>query len=678
MLSIKLYVKAFNMFKLQKIGPRLYLAVVVLTLLQVITFVVDYTQFHTVNNLAVKVAQDQWPKTVIANKIIDNINDNAKEVLALMFLSNIDDMKKTVAQMAEASKELNGFYDQLKNTIIDEAGKNLLVTISNNRAAYVGSRKKAVELALVGNSSQAKDILVNETLPLQKKYVASIKELIDIQGSLMNDDVNVIEKIVSSSVVISFSLGLLSVLMTVVLAPILVRGITRPLAHAIDICKLVEEGNLDYEIKVTSGGEAGQLLTSLKHMQEKLNSILCEIDDCRRHMGQSGYQVSTISHEIFEVSKAQESRSGEVASAMQHLHHISSTVQTHAIEAADRSRQIEEMAREGIINVQHNIGSMEETTQQVSRASVEIQELERSAQQINKIVLSIKEIAEQTNLLALNAAIEAARAGEQGRGFAVVADEVRKLAERTTKSAIEVGNIVSELSEKVIHVAGTMDVVVQKVNVTQEKAKTTATTIETMATKTVETTQASQNISDVSHQQLDQFGLLQANLDTLFSILKESGSKVETTAVIGEDLRETTGKLSKIMADFTFNNAIKIEPSQHEKRRVPRAENSLRVQVDQSGEILEAVSEDISLSGLKLKLFRPMSERKQIDLCIFLPNDDLNQYQNQIPLKLNGNVSWQRKEGDRYLYGIAFVNLNANQRSQIEKCFEFHKRNPEF
>lgn len=491
-----------------------------------------------------------------------------------------------------------------------------------------------------------------------------------------------LEEFTQTSTQIRNIIAISTLLLVLILLPIIYYStriwVAQPIVRAVEIGNLVAGGKLDNEINITYGGETGQLLTTMKFMQEKLNSILSEVEDCGRHMGQSAYQVAAISTEIADVSKVQESRSDEVTNAMQQLHQISTSVQALAIEAAERSRQIETLAKGGIENVQQNIGSMEQTTHQVNLASVEIQELEQSAQQINNIVLSIKGIAEQTNLLALNAAIEAARAGEQGRGFAVVADEVRKLAERTTQSAIEVGKIVIDLSDKVKQVAGTMDGVVQKVGITQQEAKATASTIESMAQNTVETAEANQRISTVSFQQLEQFGLLQTTLETLFSILKESGKKVETTAAVGEELRVVTGRMNKIMADFTFNSQIVIEASQHEKRRVPRAENSLRVKIDQSGNELEGLTQDISMTGLKLKIRSPIKEREPIDLSLFLPSDDLNQYKNQDPLDLKGTVSWQRKEGDSYLCGIQFANMNEAQRNQIKKCFQFLKRNAEF
>ncbi|MBK7674583.1 MAG: methyl-accepting chemotaxis protein [Candidatus Accumulibacter sp.] len=456
------------------------------------------------------------------------------------------------------------------------------------------------------------------------------------------------------------------------------RSVTRPLANAVAVAELVAEGRLDNDIRSASHDETGALLTALTKMQDKLHAVLKEVDDCGRNMGQSAFQVAAISNEIADVSKQQEGHSGEVTSAMQQVHQISSEVQVQAIDASDRSDQVEKLAREGIENVRQNIGSMEETTYQVSRASVEIQELEQFAQLIHSIVNVIKEIAGQTNLLALNAAIEAARAGEAGRGFAVVADEVRKLAERTTRSATEVSEIIGQLSGKVEQVVATMNVVVQKVNITQEEARKTANTMEGIAITAVDTASANQRISSVSQQQVDQLGLLRSTLETLFAVLRESGCKVKTTAAIGEDLRAVTGRLNGIMSGFTFTGGLEIEAAQHEKRRVPRANNSLRVRITQNGTTFEAVASDFSLNGLRLRLIQPVREREQLDLAVYLPSDDLDQYEKQEPLRVRGSIAWQRKDGENYQCGVEFQNVDEAKVKSIRKCFEFYNKNAEF
>ncbi len=471
---------------------------------------------------------------------------------------------------------------------------------------------------------------------------------------------------------------LLSIPFLIVVFLFVRRFVSRPLANAVAVAERVAAGRLDNDIHVVAQDEPGALLTALEQMQEKLHGVLKEIGDCGRNMGQSAFQVAMISNEIADVSRQQEGQSGEVTSVMQQVYRISSDVQAQALEALAQSDQVERLARDGIENVRQNIRSMEETSDHVSRASTQTQELEEFAQLIHRIVNVIKEIAEQTNLLALNAAIEAARAGEAGRGFAVVADEVRKLAERTTRSATEVNDIIGQLSGKVTQVVSTMDVVVQKVDATQQEARKTADAMAGIAGTSVETAKANRTISTVSQEQVAQFEVLRTTLDTLFAVLHESGLKVKTTATIGEDLRAVTGRLNDIMAGFTFIGGLEIEPVQHEKRDVPRASNSLRVKISQEGSTFESVASDFSLKGLRLRLTQPIAGPDRVDLALYLPHDDLAVYETQAPLNVEGKIAWQRKVGDSFQCGIEFGALDAAQTALMKQCFEFYNKNPEF
>jgi len=512
------------------------------------------------------------PRRWVANRIIDNVNKNGRSVLALMFLTNKDEIQSSVSQMSDASRELTGLYSELDAKTTDDAGKKLLDVIKNRRGDYVASRKKSVDFAVAGYKEQAMEVLTQETIPFQKIYLQVLYQLIDAQGKAMDDSVANVNKVGRRAIELVAVFGLISISAAIAMAIFLTRSITEPLSRAVVIAQSVSQGQLNNEIRVDSRGETGELLSALRVMQEKLADIMRQIHDGSLNMGQSALHVATISKEIAEANHEQARRSGEVSTAMTQMHQISSTVQSQAVEAANRSREVETLAKDGIENLRHNIQAMDETTVEVRRAATEIQDLGQSAKRINSIVNTIQEIASQTSLLALNAAIEAARAGEEGRGFAVVAGEVRKLAVRTTDSAKEVREIVEQVSGKILQAGTTMNVVVGKVDVTQEGARSTANIIEVMAGNAVITADANQEMSATSRQQNEQFTHLSESLNTLEDTLKGSRLKVEGTMAIGHDLRLISERLSKIMSSFTFETKSRIA---HEyKRESPRPARS--------------------------------------------------------------------------------------------------------
>ena len=234
---------------------------------------------------------------------------------------------------------------------------------------------------------------------------------------------------VALAVVIALSLGVVW---------FLTQSIVRPLHEALSVAQAIAIGNLNLDVEATTEDEIGQLLTGMQQMVLKLRSVIASVKMVADNVATGSRQLFSASEDLSGGTERLSQQIEQIVTAMNQVSVAIADVASNAANTAAASEKVLETAIQGRAAVDTTATDMERIAQAIQEAALTIGDLGKNSAQIGQIVSVINDIAGQTNLLALNAAIEAARAGEQGRGFAVVADEVRSLSERTSQSTKDV------------------------------------------------------------------------------------------------------------------------------------------------------------------------------------------------------------------------------------------------
>lgn len=249
----------------------------------------------------------------------------------------------------------------------------------------------------------------------------------------------------------------LALLFGVIAAWAITRQIVTPLLHTLHVVERVASGDLSQDLHVERKDEIGQLQNSIQRMTISLRALIGGISDSVTQIASAAEELSAVTEQTSAGVNSQKVETDQVATAM---HEMTATVQEvarNAEEASEAAVAADQQAREGDRVVKEAITQIERLASEVSNSTDAMTELQRESDKIGSVLDVIKSVAQQTNLLALNAAIEAARAGEAGRGFAVVADEVRSLAQRTQKSTEEIEELIAGLQKGTQQVATIMD-----------------------------------------------------------------------------------------------------------------------------------------------------------------------------------------------------------------------------
>ncbi|MCG9713721.1 methyl-accepting chemotaxis protein [Shewanella insulae] len=313
---------------------------------------------------------------------------------------------------------------------------------------YIQETSPYNDLLSKGDADMANQVVL-ASFGTYSKALSSLDDTLGLNDALVKqigEDVN--HEALSTQY--SAGIGALVIIIVIALASTLLsRAICRPIDRALTFAANIAKGQLNNTIdeQALTQDELGTLLRELVTMQSNLHSLVSEINDSTIQLTAAVEEVSAISAQNASSMQNQQLELSSVASAMTQMQAAVGEVAQNTENGATSAYSATEIAKQGTETLAQTIAVIERVSQTIQESDLLAQELESSSNNINMVVDVIRGIAEQTNLLALNAAIEAARAGEQGRGFAVVADEVRSLAQRTQDSTAQIVDIVNQLQE---------------------------------------------------------------------------------------------------------------------------------------------------------------------------------------------------------------------------------------
>lgn len=533
----------------QKIGTRLMLGFIFLAVLIAGVGLFGLSQMSSIKNSLDDIYGNRYQKIDMTTTIQERFYRTQLGFRDAVLAPDQAGVTKELDKMADNAKTVTENLEKLTKAMVSEEGKALIKKFADVRAAYSKERGKLVEHLKAGRQKEAREGLA-VLIPHMQAYNNAIEDIQKFQEQHMKKAVEQAEENYARSRWIVISAAVAGFLLAVVFGMLLTQSITRPLKDAVTVSEKVAGGDLTVKIESSSNDETGMLLHALNGMTQKLKGMISEIQLASQSVASGSDELSASSEEITRTMNEQSSRATQIATSAEEMSQTVLDVAKNASTIATTSVETGEIARKGAAIVQSSARESQMIAETVQRSTGVMQTLGQKSQQIGEIIGVINDIADQTNLLALNAAIEAARAGEQGRGFAVVADEVRKLAERTGKATAEIGEMIRSIQTEVNDAIGAME----ETNTKVEAGLRYSTDAGEQLSHIVQSVDALQNmvqqIASATEEMSSTSEMISGDIQGIASGAKEISSGSDQIAQSSSELARLSGQLRNIVAQF--------------------------------------------------------------------------------------------------------------------------------
>jgi len=474
-----------------------------------------------------------------------------------------DDYDKNMKKLVKRVDAIQSHFTNLKSTIEsvnqkDFASKYLAAIEKSEKdtKAFLADGHKRMDA--LKNSNRTPEILKQTwdeyrtaASPLANVARASFKALIQLQDDYMQSAHKSTEDSISFLFTFLISVTAAILLFSASLTLLISRSIVKPVnLLRTTIEKIVSNSDLKERIDLKSKDEIGKTASAFNDMLNKFQGIVTEIRGSTNQLIGAADSMDNITNETSSGVNNQNLQVEQVATAMNQMAATVLEVSNHANDAASAAQSADNDASEGSQVLQTTIGSIHTLVNELKNNGEVMSQLEQESVNIGSVLDVIKNIAEQTNLLALNAAIEAARAGEQGRGFAVVADEVRTLASRTQESTLEIENMIDKLQNKSQMAVETINKSQASAEKTAEDASKTEHSLEAIAKAVTTINQMNTQIANAAREQNAVAEEINSNIVAISGISQNTMEGAKQTLNASAEVSTLAAGLSKLVSQF--------------------------------------------------------------------------------------------------------------------------------
>nr|WP_330215473.1 methyl-accepting chemotaxis protein [Pseudomonas sp. AM8] len=473
-------------------------------------------------------------------------------VLSYRLLTNRepDVQQKTLEAFELRNQQIRttqGVYEKLIESSEERSTYNEYVSLLGQ---YHQIEERMKSLSRANQMDELRSLLNTELLSNSEQVNAVLTRLLDLNNKMALATNQEAEDQYNTAFNLVVGLLVIATLLTLLFAWLLTRSITLPISQALEAAEEVAEGNLTRPIKVDGNDEAGRLLAAMAKMQDKLRDTLQRIAGSATQLASAAEELNAVTDESARGLTRQNNEIEQAATAVNEMTSAVEEVARNAVSTSEASRNATTSAGDGRDLVQETVSAIERMSGDVQATATLIGELANESRDIGKVLDVIRGLADQTNLLALNAAIEAARAGEAGRGFAVVADEVRALAHRTQQSTSEIERMIGSIQAGTEHAVDSMRNSTERAESTLNIAKGAGMSLDTINTAIVEINERNLVIASAAEEQAQVAREVDRNLVNIRDLSVQSATGASQTSAASSELSRLAVDLNGMVGRF--------------------------------------------------------------------------------------------------------------------------------